>query len=66
MHNPPDELDAPEAGAGPWRIVENLRVSSATVAAAVARRAAEDGVARARLDDVIRQVRDAMWRPVCG
>ncbi|MFF4014944.1 NAD-dependent malic enzyme [Streptomyces sp. NPDC001843] len=44
--------------------VENLRASSATVAAAVARRAAEDGVARARLDDVIQQVQDAMWEPV--
>ncbi|WP_434976494.1 hypothetical protein [Streptomyces puniciscabiei] len=36
--------------------VENMRTSSATVAVAVARRAAEDGVARAPLDDVIQQV----------
>ncbi|GGM15352.1 putative NAD-dependent malic enzyme 3 [Streptomyces fumigatiscleroticus] len=43
--------------------VENLRVSSATVATAVARRAAEDGVARTRLDDVVQQVQDAMWQP---
>ncbi|MFF5535926.1 NAD-dependent malic enzyme [Streptomyces cinerochromogenes] len=43
--------------------VENLRASSATVATAVARRAAGDGVARAPLDDVVQQVQDAMWQP---
>ncbi|MFG2127150.1 NAD-dependent malic enzyme [Streptomyces sp. NPDC048751] len=43
--------------------VGNLRVSSATVATAVARRAAADGVAGADLDDVIQRVQDAMWEP---
>lgn len=43
--------------------VQNMRTSSATVAVAVARRAAEDGVARAPLDDVIQQVKDVMWQP---
>ncbi|GGX13968.1 hypothetical protein [Streptomyces lomondensis] len=35
-------------------------------AEAVARRAAEDGVARARPDDVIQQAQDAMWQPEYG
>ncbi|MFF4492076.1 NAD-dependent malic enzyme [Streptomyces sp. NPDC001544] len=56
------DLSGPGAALLPQ--VENLRASSATVAAAVARRAVEDGVARARLDDVIQQVQDAMWEPV--
>ncbi|MFF3333864.1 NAD-dependent malic enzyme [Streptomyces sp. NPDC002888] len=43
--------------------VENLRASSATVATAVARRAAADGVAGTDLDDVVQQVQDAMWEP---
>jgi malate dehydrogenase (oxaloacetate-decarboxylating) len=55
--------DLAEPGASLLPQVENLRVSSATVATAVARRAAEDGVARTRLDDVIQQVQDAMWEP---
>jgi malate dehydrogenase (oxaloacetate-decarboxylating) len=46
--------------------VENLRAASATVAVAVARRAAEEEVARAQLDDVIQQVQDAMWQPEYG
>ncbi|MDN0199803.1 NAD-dependent malic enzyme [Streptomyces sp. S.PNR 29] len=55
--------DLGEPGASLLPQVENLRISSATVATAVARRAADDGVARARLDDVIQQVQDAMWEP---
>ncbi|MER6031938.1 NAD-dependent malic enzyme [Streptomyces sp. NPDC001851] len=55
------ELSAPGAPLLPQ--VENLRASSATVAVSVARRAAEEGVARAALDDVIQQVQDAMWQP---
>jgi malate dehydrogenase (oxaloacetate-decarboxylating) len=55
--------DLPEPGAPLLPEVENLRTSSAVVAAAVARRAAEEGVARARLDDVIQQIQDAMWQP---
>ncbi|MEV5440740.1 NAD-dependent malic enzyme [Streptomyces sp. NPDC052682] len=58
-----DLADLSEPGAALLPQVENLRASSATVAAAVARRAAQDGVARARLDDVIQQVQDAMWQP---
>jgi malate dehydrogenase (oxaloacetate-decarboxylating) len=55
--------DLSEPGAALLPEVENLRTSSAVVAAAVARRAAEEGVARARLDDVIQQIQDAMWQP---
>ncbi|MFI6033232.1 hypothetical protein ACIBBD_03425 [Streptomyces sp. NPDC051315] len=44
--------------------MENLRASSATVAAAVARRAVADGVARTGLDDVIQQVQDTMGEMV--
>ncbi|MEV6947103.1 NAD-dependent malic enzyme [Streptomyces sp. NPDC051172] len=55
------DLSAPGAPLLPQ--VENLRASSATVAASVARRAAEEGVARVPLDDVIQQVQDAMWQP---
>ncbi|MEU0586388.1 NAD-dependent malic enzyme [Streptomyces sp. NPDC006132] len=55
------DLSGPGAALLPQ--VENLRASSAVVAAAVARRAADEGVARARLDDVIQQVQDAMWQP---
>ncbi|WP_078973528.1 NAD-dependent malic enzyme [Streptomyces sp. MMG1533] len=55
--------DLTRPGAALLPEVENLRTSSAVVAAAVARRAAEDGVARARIDDVIQQIQDAMWQP---
>ncbi|MFE9448924.1 malic enzyme-like NAD(P)-binding protein [Streptomyces sp. NPDC006739] len=55
--------DLSEPGAALLPEVENLRASSAVVAAAVARRAAEEGVARTALDDVIQQVQDAMWQP---
>jgi malate dehydrogenase (oxaloacetate-decarboxylating) len=42
-----------------------VRETSVAVAAAVARAAAEDGVARARLDsDVEAEVRRSMWEPV--
>ncbi|MCP2169417.1 NAD-dependent malic enzyme [Goodfellowiella coeruleoviolacea] len=44
--------------------VANLRVSSATVAVAVAERAARDGVARADVDNLVQRVHDAMWQPV--
>ncbi|WOT36198.1 NAD-dependent malic enzyme [Streptomyces coeruleorubidus] len=58
--------DLPEPGAALLPEVQNLRTSSAVVATAVARRAAEEGVARAGLDDVIQQVQDAMWQPEYG
>jgi malate dehydrogenase (oxaloacetate-decarboxylating) len=42
--------------------VENLRAVSATVAVAVARRAAEDRVAQADLPDPVQAVQDMMWQ----
>ncbi|MFH9061443.1 NAD-dependent malic enzyme [Streptomyces coeruleorubidus] len=58
--------DLSEPGAALLPEVRNLRTSSAVVAAAVVRRAAEEGIARARLDDVIQQIQDAMWQPEYG
>ncbi|MFY7633983.1 malic enzyme-like NAD(P)-binding protein [Streptomyces sp. NY05-11A] len=55
--------DLSQPGAALLPEVRNLRASSAVVAAAVARRAAEEDVATARLDDVIQQIQDAMWQP---
>lgn len=43
--------------------VDHLRMVSATVAVAVAKRAAEDGVAECSLTDPIQQVFDMMWQP---
>ncbi|MBL7498000.1 NAD-dependent malic enzyme [Frankia sp. CNm7] len=43
--------------------VDTLRSVSATVAVAVADRAAAEGLARATLTDTARQVQDAMWQP---
>ena len=53
------KVDRPGAGLLPD--VENMRATSATVAVAVARQAATDGVAPARLDNPVQAVRDAMW-----
>ena len=44
--------------------VGDLREVSATVAVAVARRAAAEDVARVDLPDPVQQVQDAMWQPV--
>jgi malate dehydrogenase (oxaloacetate-decarboxylating) len=55
-------VDVSRAGAGLLPEVENLRAVSASVAVAVARRAAQDGVAQADLDDPVQAVQDAMWR----
>ena len=41
----------------------NLRAVSAAVAARVAATAAEEGLARAELTDLVQQVHAAMWRP---
>lgn len=38
--------------------------ASATVAVAVAERADQEGLARAKLTDPVQQVQDAMWQPV--
>lgn len=58
------EVDPTAPGASLLPDVENLRASSATVAVAVARRAAEDGVATREHDNLIQAVQDAMWQPV--
>jgi malate dehydrogenase (oxaloacetate-decarboxylating) len=55
-------VDVSRAGAGLLPEVENLRAVSASVAVAVARRAAQDGVAQVDLDDPVQAVQDAMWR----
>jgi malate dehydrogenase (oxaloacetate-decarboxylating) len=55
-------VDVTEPGAGLLPHISNLRVTSATVAVAVARAAAQDGVAQAELDNPIQAVQDAMWR----
>lgn len=57
-------VDVHQPGAGLLPDVENLRATSAAVAVAVARQAATDGVAGARLDDPVQSVQDAMWQPV--
>ena len=43
--------------------VEDLRVVSAAVGIAVAEAARDEGLAQVSLDDPIRQVHQAMWRP---
>lgn len=43
---------------------DDLRRVSATVAAAVAEAARDEGLARAKLVDIVQQVNDAMWAPV--
>ena len=53
------EVNRPGAGVLPD--VENLRAASATVAVAVARQAAEEGVAEP-LDDPVEAVQEAMWQ----
>jgi malate dehydrogenase (oxaloacetate-decarboxylating) len=55
-------VDVTETGAGLLPHISNLRVTSATVAVAVARAAAKDGVAQAELSNPIQAVQDAMWR----
>ena len=55
--------DAAAPGAPLLPPVDDLRLVSATVAVAVARAAAADGVAQRALDDPIQQVHQAMWQP---
>jgi malate dehydrogenase (oxaloacetate-decarboxylating) len=43
--------------------IDDLRSVSATVAAAVAETADAEGLARAKLTDIVQQVQDAMWQP---
>ncbi|MBE1584162.1 NAD-dependent malic enzyme [Nonomuraea angiospora] len=55
--------DVSAAGASLLPQVENLREVSATVAVAVADRAAEEHLARTTLRHTVQQVQDAMWQP---
>jgi malate dehydrogenase (oxaloacetate-decarboxylating) len=43
--------------------IDDLRSVSLTVAVAVAEAAAEEGLAGARLDDIVRDVQESMWQP---
>jgi malate dehydrogenase (oxaloacetate-decarboxylating) len=56
-------VDVSMPGASLLPQVENLRTVSATVAVAVAQRAAAEGLARVKLTDATQQVQDAMWQP---
>jgi malate dehydrogenase (oxaloacetate-decarboxylating) len=58
-------VDVSRTGAGLLPDVENLRAVSATVAVAVAKQAATDGVAD-ELADPIQAVQDGMWQAVYG
>jgi len=55
-------VDTNALGAALLPDVSNLRASSATVAVAVARQAANDGVAQVDLADPVQAVQDAMWQ----
>jgi len=55
--------DATRPGAPLLPSMSDLRPVSAAVAIAVARTAAEEGLAQVALDDPIQQVHQAMWRP---
>ncbi|MEI2776181.1 MAG: NAD-dependent malic enzyme [Tetrasphaera sp.] len=58
------QVDPTALGASLLPPVDNLRASSATVALAVARQAATDGVATTTHPDLVQAVQDAMWQPV--
>ncbi|MFF4019410.1 NAD-dependent malic enzyme [Streptomyces sp. NPDC001843] len=58
------QTDVTDPGAPVLPPIHDLRETSAAVAAAVATAAAEDGVARADLDDVDAAVRAVTWAPV--
>jgi malate dehydrogenase (oxaloacetate-decarboxylating) len=58
------QVDVREPGASLLPPVDNLRASSATVAVAVAKAAADDGVATVKHENLIQAVQDAMWQPV--
>jgi malate dehydrogenase (oxaloacetate-decarboxylating) len=51
------------AGATLLPHIEDLRSVTMTVAVAVAEAAVQEGLAEARLADIVQQVDDAMWRP---
>jgi malate dehydrogenase (oxaloacetate-decarboxylating) len=58
------QADVGAPGASLLPAVQNLRASSATTAVAVARAAADDGVATRKADDLVQAVQDAIWQPV--
>jgi malate dehydrogenase (oxaloacetate-decarboxylating) len=55
-------VDTAQPGAGLLPHIENLRVTSATVAVAVARKAVEEGVAQVDLTNPVQAVQNAMWQ----
>jgi malate dehydrogenase (oxaloacetate-decarboxylating) len=55
--------DATTVGASLLPTVDQLRMVSAAVGVAVARAADSEGLAQANLDNPVRQVHEAMWRP---
>lgn len=57
------QVDMSKPGASLLPPVVNLRAPSATVAVAVARAAAADGVATKSHDNLIQAVHEAMWWP---
>jgi malate dehydrogenase (oxaloacetate-decarboxylating) len=57
------QADVSAPGASLLPAVENLRASSATTAIAVARAAADDGVATTKPDNLVQAVQDAIWQP---
>ena len=57
------QADVSATGASLLPAVENLRASSATTAVAVARAAADDGVATTKPDNLVQAVQDAIWQP---
>jgi malate dehydrogenase (oxaloacetate-decarboxylating) len=57
------QVDVSRPGASLLPPVDNLRASSATVAIAVARAAARDGVATKSHENLVQAVQDAMWQP---
>ncbi len=58
-----DHVNARQPGAALLPQVQNLRVVSASVAVEVAKTAASEKLARAKLTNVIQQVQDSMWQP---
>ena len=57
------QADVSALGASLLPAVENLRASSATAAVAVARAAADDGVATKTPGNLVQAVQDAIWQP---
>jgi malate dehydrogenase (oxaloacetate-decarboxylating) len=57
-------VDMSSPGAGVLPQVQSLRAVSATVAVAVARQAAADGVAQVELPDPVETVQETMWQAV--